>query len=96
MRVFKQKYTKNGQTRQSGRWYVEVKDHRGIVRRIPGFTDRKLTAEFGRRLERLIGLRVLNQTPSPDLAVWIEQLPTETRNRLAKLDILDEIGRAHV
>ena len=89
MRVFKNIYGTKEQRRESKRWYVEIRDHRGTVRRIPGFTDRKLTAEFGRRLERLIGMRVLNQTPSPDLAAWIEQLPTETRNRLAKLDILD-------
>ena len=89
MRVFKRRYVRDGQRRESKRWYVEVKDHRGIDRRIPGFTDRKLTEEFGRRLERLIGIRMLNQTPPPDLAVWIEQFPTETLNRLTKLGILD-------
>ena len=89
MRVFKRQRKQNGQTCASKCWYAEVKDHRGIIRRLPGFTDRKQTEEFGRRLIRLIGIRILNDTPPPELAVWIEHLPAGTRDRLAKFDILD-------
>ncbi len=51
MRVFKQKYkARNGKTRDSTKWYVEIKDHNETVRRIPGFTDKKATDEFGREV----------------------------------------------
>ncbi len=51
MRVFKATYKdRNGQPRESSKWYVEFADHRETVRRLPGFTDRKQTEELGARL----------------------------------------------
>ena len=85
MRVFKQQYKdRKGKTRDSAKWYVEIKDHNETVRRIPGFTDNKATQEFGRRLEKLVAVRTLGDTPGPDLSRWLETLPS------------DKIGRAHV
>ena len=90
MRVFRQKYkAKNGKTRDSAKWYVEIKDHNEIVRRIPGFTDKKATQEFGRRLEKLVATQVLGDTPGPELSRWLETLPSDTRKRLAKYGLLD-------
>ena len=90
MRVFKQKYkARNGKTRDSTKWYVELKDHNETVRRIPGFTDKKATDEFGRRLEKLVATRVLGDTPGPELSRWLETLPSDTRKRLAKYGLLD-------
>lgn len=90
MRVFKQQYKdRKGKTRDSAKWYVEIKDHNETVRRIPGFTDNKATQEFGRRLEKLVAVRTLGDTPGPDLSRWLETLPSDTRKRLAKYGLLD-------
>ena len=90
MRVFKQKYkSRNGETRDSAKWYVELKDHNETMRRLPGFTDKKATKEFGRRLEKLVALRTLGDTPDPELSRWLETLPTDTRKRLGKFGLLD-------
>jgi len=88
-RVFKRQRTKNGQTLDYQRWYVEFRDHRGTLQRIPGFPDRKRTEEFSGRLEQWIRIRTLNQIPPPALTAWIEQLPAQMLNRLSKLGIVD-------
>ena len=49
---------RDGRKRQSQRWYVEFTDHRDAVRRFPAFVDKRASAEFGRRLETLVSLRV--------------------------------------
>ena len=56
-RVFRQLWTRtlaNGRKlrRESRKWYVEHRDADGIVRRVPGFTDRKATEQLGADLER--------------------------------------------
>ena len=96
MRVFKQKYkARNGKTRDSTKWYVEIKDHNETVRRIPGFTDKKATKEFGRRLEKLVATRTMRQPDDPEMTGWLETLPVDMRNRLAKYGLLDAKAVAH-
>ena len=80
---------RNGQKRQSKRWYVELTDHRDTVRRIPAFQDKRASDEFGRKLETLISLRVSGERPGVALTRWLEALPTVIRRRLAKLDLID-------
>ena len=90
MRVFKQKYPdRKGQKRETRKLYVEFKDHTEITQRIPGFTDKKITEELGRRLEKLVALRVLGNAPDPEMACWLESLPNELRDKLAKHSLLD-------
>ena len=85
MRVFRQQYKdRSGKTRESAKWYVEVKDHLDVVRRMPGFTDKALTAELGRRIQKLVAVRVLGDILPPDLAAWVERLPQDIRDRLAQ------------
>ena len=90
MRVFRQRYTdRKRATKQSKKWYVEFRDHRQVTRRLPGFTDKGATQELGRWLEKLVAQRVVGDTPSPELAKWLESMPTGLRDRLAKFGLLD-------
>src|SRR3954453_4304439 len=56
--LFKPTYTKvnprTGQkeTRKSRKWYVKYRDADGIVRRVPGFTDKEATRQLASKLER--------------------------------------------
>ena len=58
MAIFKQKYTKpdpkTGErvTRTSKRYYIEYRDGDGIIRRVPGFTDRESTKQLEAKLQR--------------------------------------------
>jgi len=90
MRVFRQRFTgRDGKTKQSRKWYVEFKDHLDTARRIPGFTDKGLTVELGRKLEKLVSLRVLGDTPGPEITRWLESLPADLRRKLADISLLD-------
>ena len=68
MRVFRQQYKdRSGKTRTATNWYVEFKDHLEVARRIPGFADKSLTTELGRKLEKLVAVRALGEPPSLEL-----------------------------
>jgi len=90
MRVFRQQYKyRNGETKSSAKWYVEIKDHHDAVKRIPGFTDKTATLELGRKLMRLVSIRVAHDPPNAELIRWLEGLPATLRNRIADLGLVD-------
>ncbi len=89
MRLLRQQYKGDGKTHETAKWYVEVKDHDGRWRRIPGFTDKGATAELGRQVERLVALRSVKQPPTPGLSAWLEGMPATLSGRLAAWGILD-------
>ncbi len=51
-RIFRQRYTQNGTTKQSAKWYVEYTDADRIRRRVPGFKDKGATQQLAAELER--------------------------------------------
>ena len=90
MRVFKQRFcSAGGATRLTSKWYVELRDHTGTARRIPGFHDKSATEELGRRLERLADLRRVGAALDGGMSRWVEQLPRELRNRIARIGLLE-------
>jgi site-specific recombinase XerC len=90
MNVFRQQYTdRKGQTKLSKKWYFELKDHQDSVKRIPGFTDKGATQELGRKLEKLVAVRTMGETPTGELGKWLETIPADLRDRLAKIGLLD-------
>ena len=55
MRIFKTTYhDRQGNTKQAAKWYVEFPDQNEIRRRIPAFTSKAASQEFGRNLEKLV------------------------------------------
>ncbi len=90
MRVFKATYKdRHGRQRESSKWYVEFTDHLEIVRRLPGFTDRKQTEELGRKVERLVCGVSNREAPDLMLARWLETLPAKMRDVLARWGLID-------
>lgn len=90
MRVFRQQYKdRSGKTGMSANWYVEIKDHLEVTRRIPGFPDKSFTTELGRKLEKLVTARALGEPPAPELARWLENMPPKLRQRLTDIGLLD-------
>ena len=88
-RVFRSSYTdRKGRKRTAPSWYVELRDHRDVVRRFAAFTDKRASQELGRKLEDLVALRVAGERPSVELARWLEGLPPKLLTRLAKLDLI--------
>ncbi len=90
MRTFRTSYQdRGGKQRQASKWYVEYRDHAGMVRRVPGFRDRRATDELGRKLERLAALRAARQEPDRELSMWIEGLPARLLKVLSRQGMLD-------
>lgn len=89
MRIFRPKRRTGGRTQDYATWYVDFVDPIGVRRRMPAFSDKAASLEFGRRLEKLIALRSVGDAPDAELARWIETLPERMRATLAGWGILD-------
>ena len=90
MRVFRSSYKdRNGRTRKTARWYIELADHLGTRRRIPGLSDKRQTETLGRRIVDLVNLRAGGATLPPDMTRWLEELPPRLRDVLARHGLLD-------
>ncbi len=88
--VFKQKYKgRDGKQRESKSWYAEFHDHNGTTRRVVGFSEKGLTQELGRKLDKLSSFRRLGQSPDAELIHWLESIPSKLRGHLAKWGLLD-------
>jgi len=89
-RVFRPQYRdRTGILRDAAKYYVEVTDHRGKRRKIPGYTDVTATKELGRRVLRLVTCRQSGAAIDPELSRWIESLGTDTKSRLAEIGLID-------
>jgi integrase len=95
MRVFKPTYSKpdgkgGTRTKPLRRYYVEFRDSLDRRRRIRAFSDRGASQEFARKIERLVAFRVNGEEPDVMLAKWLENLPDETRKKLAGMGLLEK------
>ncbi len=89
MRLFKTTYKdRKGETRTAPRWYVAFR-HQDTVCRVPAFTDKAASEEFGRKLVRLSACRTAKELPTAELTRWIEGLPAMTQANLARIGLLD-------
>ena len=90
MRIFKPSYkTKSGQKKQSGKYYIEVKDHLEILRKYPGFSDKRLTAALGAQIELLAAYKKSGQPPDAQLCQWLQGIPNKLRTRLAMIGLIN-------
>lgn len=94
MRVFRRvRKDDRGRKRESRTYYLEFKDANGIERRIPALEDEGTSQALGRRIKRLVELRVAREKPEPDL---LRSLPEHVRRDLVRIGLLDAeaAGRA--
>ncbi|MCY3018046.1 MAG: hypothetical protein NTW87_03315, partial [Planctomycetota bacterium] len=89
MRLFKATYKdRRGKVQESAKWYCEFRDHLEIVRRLPLYTDQKASAEAGRKIERLVALRMAGCEPDTELTRWVESLEGRLVGKLAEIGLL--------
>ncbi len=90
MAVFKRRRRgEKGKSVASGKWTVQFTDAAGIVRRLPGFTDRYATLEMERGILRLVSARATGLAPDSEMVRFIEGLPGVVRDKLTEWDVLD-------
>ena len=90
MAVFKRRRAgESGKSVSSGKWTVQFTDASGIVRRLPGFTDKSATLEMERGIMRLVSARASGLAPDSEMVRFIEGLPGTARDKLTEWDVLD-------
>jgi integrase len=90
VRVFKTTYRdRNGRQQTAAKHYVEFRDHREQVRRLPGFTDDGQTAELGRKVEKLVACVANGEAPDLGLRRWLESTPDRIRAKLTEWGLLE-------
>lgn len=88
MRLFKATFNNRaGKVQESAKWYAEIR-FRGVPRRVPAFTDKSASAEFGRKLERVAALREAQAPLDLELLRWVEALPERVLGTLRRLGIV--------
>jgi len=90
MRIFRPtRKNKKGNPVPYHKWYVEIRDHQEIIRRIPAFKDKKASEELGRKLERLVSCRMAGEAPDAVMSRWLETLSARLNSKLAEFGILE-------
>ena len=84
MAVFKRK---RGGKADSG-WTIQIVDHAGVKRRLPGFKTKSASEELDRAISRLVSIRQVNGSFSTEDNRFIESAPARIRDRLAKWNII--------
>lgn len=69
-------------------WYVELRDHDGIPRRLAAFTDKTASEALGRDLERLAERRAAGLAPDRELSRIIEAWPAAVREKAVAWGLL--------
>jgi site-specific recombinase XerC len=90
-RLFKTTYKdRRGETREAAKWYVEFRDHLDTVRRLPAFTSKSASEEFGRNLVKLVAYhKATGGQVDPSLTRWLTGLPQSVREKLVAIGLLD-------
>ncbi|MBE7462975.1 MAG: site-specific integrase [Planctomycetes bacterium] len=91
MRIYKNSYKDRfGQTRPSSKWYGEFRDHTEQLRRLPLLTDKAASDEAGRKIDRLVALKLSGVSPDADLSRWLLSGPQKVVDMLAKWGVVDQ------
>ena len=90
MACFRRKRTtKSDQKKSAGKRNIQFTDAAGIVRRLPGFSDKSATLELERGIMRLMSARASGMAPDSEMLRFIGGLPDAVRDKLTKWSILD-------
>jgi len=89
-RTFKSTYkNREGQTRQTAKWYIEFRDHNETIRRLPAFTSKAASEEMARNIVKLVGYyKASGGQVDFGLTTWLETLPTKVKLKLCKIGLL--------
>ncbi len=90
MRIYKAKYKdKYGRKKVLKKWWVELRDDFGRLRRFAGFEDKQLSNLLLRNIQELRHLKQGGLEPSKKLQVWFVDLPVKLQEKLVELNLLD-------
>ena len=82
MRLFKR-------GKSSRNWEVQFRDAQNIIRRLSLFSDKTASQEAGRKIVKLVALRMAGEAPDAALVNWLDICPQRILERMAEWDIID-------
>src|SRR5262245_9064965 len=90
-RLFRATYKDRGGTkRQSGKGYVEFRDHSETGRRLPAFPNKAASDEMWRYLVQLVEYhKATGGQAVPSLSRWLAGLPLVIGDKLVSIGLLD-------
>jgi integrase len=90
-RLFKTTYKdRKGRSCKAAKWYLEFRDHRECVRRLPAFPSKAASEEMGRNLEKLVSYhKASGGQIDPGLTRFLVGLPVKTRERMVAIGLLE-------
>jgi len=89
MRTYRPTYKRDGEIHGYKNFYIEMRDHNGIVRRFPAYVDRRQSQALGKKIELLVNYHRNREPLSKELSEWLNVIPSALRNRFAKIGLLD-------
>ncbi len=92
MRVYKAKYKdRQGNIRETKRYYIDFRDAEDVRRKIPCYTDRRQTKKLAEKVEQLIILKHNTEPLSRELDQWLQNIPQDIFNNLARIGLIDDM-----
>jgi len=92
MRVYKAKYKdRQGNIRETKRYYVDFRDADDVRRKVPCYTDRRQTKKLAEKIEQLIILKHNNEPLSRELDQWLQSIPQDIFNNFMRIGLIDEL-----
>ena len=90
MRIYRSKYKdKHGWPKTLKKWWIELRDDSGQLRRFSTFEDKQLANLLLRNIQELRKLREGKLELSEKLQVWFTDLPIKLQTKLVELNLLD-------
>ena len=78
----------SSETKSVRNWHVVVKDHLQRELRLSATTDKRTSAEFGRKIEHLVALRIADMALDENMTRFVAGLPAKVRDRLRQKGVL--------
>jgi len=80
MRLFKP----ISQGKPTRKWYIEFRDHYGIVRKMAIFSEKSNTQKAADRIEQLVICRMNSESPDKSLSEWLDRLEPSIKGDLQR------------
>ncbi|MGC9259827.1 MAG: hypothetical protein ACP5I8_07095 [Phycisphaerae bacterium] len=92
MRIYRPtRRTADGTETPYQKFYCELRTADGRIMRLLGFANQRLTESLGRNVQRLIDCRASGETLPQDTNKWLETMPQQTTEVLARWGLLKVI-----
>lgn len=86
----KRKRKIRGTIAESDIWYIRFMDHNQIQRMVSGYSDKRVSAALGDRLDRLVTLRVAGEPLDMALTKWLDDCPRKLLEKLVEWGVLPQ------